>query len=119
GLVAWGETQEESYGLTLELVERALAYLRHRGAELPALAGGDRPEPHLFLARLRGRLSRETRKVLAVDTAQRDLAERADADVLASRRSTPDHMLRIGSRTCVLELERELDAPIAAFEEVV
>jgi NAD(P)-dependent dehydrogenase (short-subunit alcohol dehydrogenase family) len=55
--------------------------------------------------------------VLAVDTGQRDLADRPDADVLATRRATPDHMLRIGSRTCVLELDGELEEPIAAFEE--
>jgi rhamnulose-1-phosphate aldolase/alcohol dehydrogenase len=115
GLVTWGESHEESYGLTLELVGRARGYLAGRGAELAAAVEPAR-EPHVFLPRLRGRLSAGTRKVLAVDAGQRDLAGRPDADVLAARRSTPDHMLRIGSRTCLLELDGDLEGPVAAFE---
>jgi rhamnulose-1-phosphate aldolase/alcohol dehydrogenase len=116
GLVTWGATHEESYGLTLELVERAREYLAALGAELGVAVEPAR-DRHLFLARLRGRLSRESRKVLALDAAQRDLADRADVGLLAARRSTPDHMLRIGSRTCVLDLDDDLDGPVRAFED--
>jgi rhamnulose-1-phosphate aldolase/alcohol dehydrogenase len=116
GLVTWGESHEESYGLTLELVGKARSYLAGRGADV-AVALDPARERHLFLARLRGRLSGGTRKVLAVDAGQRELAARPDADVLAGRRSTPDHMLRIGTRTCLLELDGDVDGPVAAFEQ--
>jgi rhamnulose-1-phosphate aldolase/alcohol dehydrogenase len=113
GLVAWGETHEESYGLTLELVERASRFLSSAGA-----ARGDEPDgatAERFLARLRGRLSRGRRRVLATGRDQRTLADRDDVGVLAGLRSTPDHMLRIGSRTCVLDLDGDLGA-VDAFE---
>jgi len=92
GLVTWGESHEESYELTRELVDRAAAYvgLRPVRVELGGAAG---------LVGLRGRVSRSRRQVLAVDVAQRALAGRDDAVEIASMRSTPDHMLRIGAET--------------------
>jgi rhamnulose-1-phosphate aldolase/alcohol dehydrogenase len=115
GLVTWGETHEESYGLTLELVGLAERFLGPR----PQLPEEPEPEGALvesFLARLRGRLSRERRQVLATARAQRPLAERADAERLASLRSTPDHMLRIGVRSCVIGLQDDVGKRIDAFE---
>jgi len=116
GLVTWGEAHEESYGLLLELVSRARDHLKQRGADLAVAfppehgpAGGD-----LSLARLRGRLSRRRRQVLAVDAGQRDLADRPDAAELAAERGTPDHMLRIGIRSCVLD--GDVDDPVGEFE---
>jgi NAD(P)-dependent dehydrogenase (short-subunit alcohol dehydrogenase family) len=52
--------------------------------------------------------------VLAVDAGQRGLADRDDVDAIAAARSTPDHMLRIGSRTCVLR-DGEPDAGARVF----
>src|SRR5262249_2595178 len=80
----------------------------------PAPAGADPASNNLLLARLRGRVSRERRQVLAVDAGQRDLAERDDAAELGNVRSTPDHMLRIGVRSCLLDGDPE--ERIAAFE---
>src|SRR4029077_739190 len=100
GLVTWGDTHEESYGVTVELVARARAFLERRGAELAGAC--DQPWSEVderLLARLRGRLSSERRQVLAVAPGQRLLADRADVDAIAALRSTPDHMLRIGRRT--------------------
>jgi rhamnose utilization protein RhaD (predicted bifunctional aldolase and dehydrogenase)/NAD(P)-dependent dehydrogenase (short-subunit alcohol dehydrogenase family) len=94
GLVTWGETHEESYALTRELVDRAAAYVGLGPVEVVPRAAGNK----LLLA-LRGRLSKERRQVLAVDAAQREIADRRDAAELAAMRSTPDHMLRIGART--------------------
>ncbi len=116
GLVTWGDTHEESYGLTLELVGLAQRFL---GPRPPAQ---EEPEPdgalvESFLARLRGRLSRERRQVLATDRTQRPLAERPDFERLANLRSTPDHMLRIGVRSCVAGLDDDLGARIDAFED--
>jgi rhamnose utilization protein RhaD (predicted bifunctional aldolase and dehydrogenase)/NAD(P)-dependent dehydrogenase (short-subunit alcohol dehydrogenase family) len=104
GLVTWGDTHEESYELTLELVERARAYLGV--SEAPA----EEAEPEgavveRFLVRLRGRLSRDRRVVLATSRGQRAIADRPDATRVAARRSTPDHMLRIGALSCVVGLD--------------
>jgi len=93
GLVTWGETDEESYGRTRELVDRAARFLGLRPVELEVVPSSR------SLLELRGRVSRERRQVLAVDAAQRALAERPDAAEIAAMRSTPDHMLRIGART--------------------
>ncbi|HVU76773.1 MAG TPA: bifunctional aldolase/short-chain dehydrogenase [Gaiellaceae bacterium] len=120
GLVTWGETHEESYRLTLELVRRAREHLSARGAGLSVAVGydggSDVRQREDFLVRLRGRLSREQRQVLAVDFGQQDLAVRPDVEAIAAARGTPDHMLRIGPQSCVLDLRGDVDAPIAAFE---
>jgi rhamnose utilization protein RhaD (predicted bifunctional aldolase and dehydrogenase)/NAD(P)-dependent dehydrogenase (short-subunit alcohol dehydrogenase family) len=89
GLVTWGD---DSYELTIELVDRAAAYVGMRLVEIER--GGA-----ASLVELRGRISRERRQVLAVDAAQQAIAERPDAGEIAAMRSTPDHMLRIGART--------------------
>jgi NAD(P)-dependent dehydrogenase (short-subunit alcohol dehydrogenase family) len=92
GLVTWGESHDESYGLTVELVERAAAYIGLGPVEVQRRGAAP------FVA-LRGQLSKERRQVLAVDGAQLAIADRNDLDEIISMRSTPDHMLRIGART--------------------
>jgi rhamnulose-1-phosphate aldolase/alcohol dehydrogenase len=118
GLVTWGDEPEESYGLTLELVARADEYVRSRAGVTATVSGevpaGERVES--FLARLRGRLSRERRQVLACDWS-RDVSDRPDVERVAAARSTPDHMLRIGSRSCVVGLDDDLDEGVGAYEE--
>ena len=53
---------------------------------------------------MRGRLSRDGRVVLHQDRDQRDLADRDDvAAVATAARSTPDHLLRIGHETLVVD----------------
>jgi rhamnose utilization protein RhaD (predicted bifunctional aldolase and dehydrogenase)/NAD(P)-dependent dehydrogenase (short-subunit alcohol dehydrogenase family) len=113
GLVTWGETHEESYGLTLELVALARDYLGEREETEPAEPDGDRVES--FLLRLRGALSGQRRVVLVPGRSQRRLADRPDVERLASMRSTPDHMLRIGGRSAVIPLDGDVDAAIEAF----
>jgi len=116
GLVTWGEAHEESYGLVLELVSRARVYLKERGAEVTVAfpPSGEPAGNNLFLARLRGRVSSGRRQVLAVDPGQRDLADRPEAGEIAAERGTPDHMLRIGIRSCVLD--GDLEERIGRFE---
>jgi rhamnose utilization protein RhaD (predicted bifunctional aldolase and dehydrogenase)/NAD(P)-dependent dehydrogenase (short-subunit alcohol dehydrogenase family) len=104
GLVTWGNTHEESYELTIELVARAREYL----GVPPAPPMASELDLERFLVRLRGRLSSEQRVVLATDGSQRELADRSDVEQVASMRSTPDHMLRIGARTAVVDLDGEL-----------
>jgi NAD(P)-dependent dehydrogenase (short-subunit alcohol dehydrogenase family)/ribulose-5-phosphate 4-epimerase/fuculose-1-phosphate aldolase len=92
GLVTWGETHEESYGLTLELVGCAAEYVGLAPVELELVGAAQ-------VVRLRGQVSQRRRQVVVVDAAQRELAEREDADEIAAMRGTPDHMLRIGAET--------------------
>jgi rhamnose utilization protein RhaD (predicted bifunctional aldolase and dehydrogenase)/NAD(P)-dependent dehydrogenase (short-subunit alcohol dehydrogenase family) len=113
GLVTWGDTHEASYSLTLELVALAKAFLDDRAEdELPEPDGA---EVESFLVRLRGRLSHERRVVLAAGRDQRMLAGRTDAGRLASMRSTPDHMLRIGGYSAVIPLDGDIDEAVVAF----
>jgi rhamnose utilization protein RhaD (predicted bifunctional aldolase and dehydrogenase)/NAD(P)-dependent dehydrogenase (short-subunit alcohol dehydrogenase family) len=115
GLVTWGDSHEESYGLTLELVEQAREYLGPE-PQPPELREPDGRAVESFLVRLRGRLSRAGRQIVRGSLAQQPLAGRPDVDAVAAMRSTPDHMLRIGARTCVLRLDDDVDAVVGAFE---
>ncbi|MDF3040326.1 MAG: rhamnulose-phosphate aldolase/alcohol dehydrogenase [Thermomicrobiales bacterium] len=119
GLVTWGDSHEESYGTTLDLVARAEAYLtereRHHEAYAPDL---DAATTEALLLELRGLLSRDGARVLIVDRGQRALADRADVDLVAtSARATPDHVLRIGARSLVVRDAEAVAEAVGAFEE--
>ena len=106
GLVTWGETGAESYNRTIELVERAEAYLR---AKLPQ---PDRIETHVvpahdnpteLLLKLRGRLGHV---ILRWEGGQeyRAISDRPDLRAIAEAGpATADHVLRIRPWACVLE----------------
>ena len=119
GLVTWGETHEESYGQTLQLVAQAEAYLAGRLAQAAGEGIADLPdaERRRLLATLRGRLSRDRRVILAVDPTQRDFADRQDVDAVATEaRATPDHILRIGARSAVVRHASDVEPVLTAFE---
>ena len=86
-------------------MERARHYLdenrgQRRTLPRPDIAG----DGEMLLASMRGRLSRDGRVVLHQDRDQRDLADRDDvAAVATAARSTPDHLLRIGHETLVVD----------------
>ena len=119
GLVTWGETDEESLGLTLDLVARAEAYLAERlpvaePVQSPAFAAEERRD---LLLTLRGRLSRDRRVVLVTDASQQPFADRPDVETVATAgRATPDHILRIGARSAVVRGAAEAGAVVDAFE---
>ncbi|HUG56476.1 MAG TPA: class II aldolase/adducin family protein, partial [Candidatus Limnocylindrales bacterium] len=118
GLVTWGETHEASYGLMLDLVERAETYLsertrRPRPRTVPDIGDDDLAE---ILTRLRGRLSRTRRQVLLVDRSQRWLADRRDVADIASARATPDHLLRISTGGIVVVTAAEVEPAVDGFE---
>lgn len=118
GLVTWGDTHEASYQRTLDLVQRAEAYLAQFPSSEP-VAREDLGEEGVaaLLLKLRGLLSRDGRRVLHVDRSQRAIADREDVDAVAARRGTPDHMLRIGTRSLVLHDLNRVAEEVAAFEE--
>jgi rhamnose utilization protein RhaD (predicted bifunctional aldolase and dehydrogenase) len=119
GLVTWGQTHEESYGRTLELVARAETYLAERERPNPSSAPdlNDAAAEALLLT-LRGLLSRDGRRVLHVDRAQQVFANRPDVDLVATAaRATPDHVLRIGARSLVVHDPASVAEVVASFEE--
>ena len=119
GLVTWGEEHERSYGDTVELAARARAYLDAQGPCRPGAGAPDLPaaETARLLAALRARLSAGgRRKLLHVDVTQRDLADRDDVEAVAAGRGTPDHLLRIGTRSVVVRERRRRGAAVDAFE---
>jgi rhamnose utilization protein RhaD (predicted bifunctional aldolase and dehydrogenase) len=118
GLVTWGDTHEASYQRTIDLVERAEAYLAQFPAPAPVVRADLSEEAvAALLLELRGLLSRDGRRVLHLDRSQRAIADRPDVDAVAARRGTPDHMLRIGTTSLVLHEGDQVAEQVAAFEE--
>ena len=120
GLVTWGESHEESYGRTLDLVARADAYLA--GREKPSSAARppelDAATAETLLLTLRGQLSRNGRRILSIDRGQRILADRPDVNQVATAaRATPDHVLRIGARSLVVRGPESIAKAVAEFED--
>ena len=128
GLVTWGETHEESEGLTHELVDRADRYLwakgtgvtepRHEPFRDPSSLGFEAAGADELLVRLRGRLSAGGggRKVLRVDESQRRFADRPDVAALASLGpATADHILRLHTGSLVVESAADVDKAVDAW----
>src|SRR5690349_2122922 len=74
GLIVWGDTAEEAYRRTIEVINRAVAFVNERTSDVPRF-GGRRIDPTGSLAELlpaiRGAVSSERSKVLTVDTSDR------------------------------------------------
>jgi rhamnulose-1-phosphate aldolase/alcohol dehydrogenase len=128
GLVTWGETAEESYRKTIELVERAEAWIGAQGSGIGSRAAGTgdskvdadpgrvavdpsraemvvppASELSSILLRLRGRLGHRILRLWS-DEPYQTLANRLDvAEIAASGPATPDHILRIRPWACVVE----------------
>ena len=104
GLVTWGETHEQSYGLTLELVERARAYLGAAGRS-PIAAAARAPRPSSSCPAARAALARGGARCSRSRLRSARSPTETTSRGLAAMRGTPDHMLRIGSSSCVVELD--------------
>ena len=99
GLVTWGETHEESYELTLELVGRAREFLGEprRAAEQPEPDG--RAVESVPRAAARAALARAAVGARGRPQASARSPTAPTSSGSPAMRSTPDHMLRIGART--------------------
>ncbi len=109
GLVTWGQTHEESYGRTIEAINRAARFVASKGGEP---FGGRKPEPPAperreellaeVLPVLRGELSSGTeeasQKILRVDYASEDVIDfvsGSDSKKLSQvGAACPDHLVR-------------------------
>jgi rhamnulose-1-phosphate aldolase/alcohol dehydrogenase len=126
GLVTWGDTSEESYEATLEAVQRALDALAAVAPAEPlgALAVPPlRPEARAralaeLLPRLRGRISRERRHVLEVDTSQAALdfvGRERSAELSRVGAACPDHLVNTKAKPLFLT-DAPLDEQLDAYE---
>jgi rhamnulose-1-phosphate aldolase/alcohol dehydrogenase len=104
GLVVWGESAEEAYRRTIEVINQAADFVNARTEGVPRFGGAvqsgdeERREAllHAVLPALRGAVSSERRKVLVVDTSPRvqELVSSRDApDLVAIGAACPDHLV--------------------------
>lgn len=105
GLVCWGDTAEEAYTTTIEVIEKAVRWTNERlagavrfgGPAAGALTDGARTEIlDAILPALRGALSSERHKLLTVDTSPSsvEFASSVEAEKLvAVGAACPDHLV--------------------------
>jgi rhamnulose-1-phosphate aldolase/alcohol dehydrogenase len=105
GLVVWGDSAEEAYRRTIEVINRAVAFVNARTAGAQRFDGpaGEPLEEgrrdallRAVLPALRGALSSERAKVLVVDTSPRAIefvASRAAGELTGIGAACPDHLV--------------------------
>ena len=76
GLVVWGDSAEEAYKRTIEVINQAVAFVNERTGDTPRFGGrhpaADRARPELLrelLPAIRGAVSSEKHKLLTLDTS--------------------------------------------------
>ena len=134
GLFTWADDAKDCYLTTLEIINKAAAWLEARSAGKPAFGGQTRPtlepaERRAIAARLmpviRGLISRDRHKVGNFDDqpAVLDFVGSAMLETLAPLgTSCPDHFLRTKIRPLVVDFDPanpDLDAAIAGLEQAV
>jgi rhamnulose-1-phosphate aldolase/alcohol dehydrogenase len=99
GLIVWGDTAEEAYRKTIEVINQAVAFVNERTGDVPRF-GGRKSEPsgslHELLPAIRGAVSSERAKVLTVDTSDRVMefvTSRQAADLVTVGAPCPDHLV--------------------------
>ena len=107
GLVTWADNSRDCYQRTVDVVERARAFV-----EANAIAGGPPPrhddmpddEVRRLLLHLRGAVGQTGHRVLRVDGRLREVADHPQAaDIVAGGVSSADHMLRIKPRSVLVD----------------
>ena len=107
GLVVWGDSAEEAYRRTIEVINRAIDFVNARAAGEARFGGPDEGAGHLddtardamlraILPALRGAVSSERHKLLVVDTSPRALefVSSRDAGELSDvGAACPDHLV--------------------------
>ena len=102
GLVVWGDTAEEAYRRTIEVINRAAEFVNTKTADTPRFGGSlapafDRRELlREVLPALRGAVSEERSKVLVFDTSPRAVefvSSRDAAELVSVGAACPDHLV--------------------------
>src|ERR1700754_2651527 len=99
GLIVWGDTAEEAYRRTIEVINQAVAFVNHRTGDVSRF-GGRKLEPgsglEALLPAIRGAVSSERSKVLTLDTSERVMqfvcSEEA-ASLVKVGAPCPDHLV--------------------------
>src|SRR4051794_37438891 len=99
GLIVWGDTAEEAYRKTIEVINQAVAFVNERTGDVSRF-GGRKLEPAgdltALLPAIRGAVSSERAKVLTVDTSDRVMefvcSEQASRLVTVGA-PCPDHLV--------------------------
>jgi rhamnulose-1-phosphate aldolase/alcohol dehydrogenase len=101
GLIVWGETAEEAYRKTIEVINQAVAFVNERTGDLARFGGRKLSVEngellHELLSAIRGAVSSERAKVLTVDTSNRALefVSSVEAEQLVTVGAPcPDHLV--------------------------
>ncbi len=101
GLVVWGDTAEEAYRRTIEVINRAVDFVNGKTAgeqrfDGPAGDDGGQDVLRAVLPALRGAVSSERPKVLVVDTSPRVrefVSSRAAPELVTVGAACPDHLV--------------------------
>jgi rhamnulose-1-phosphate aldolase/alcohol dehydrogenase len=102
GLVVWGDSAEEAYRRTIAVINEAAEFVNARTAERPRFGGSlatsfdRRAVLRDVLPALRGAVSSEHSKILAVDTSSRALefvSSRAAPELVTVGAACPDHLV--------------------------
>jgi rhamnulose-1-phosphate aldolase/alcohol dehydrogenase len=129
GTITWGATVREAYEATIELITRAEEAIAERrrgrrafgGPRVPVLEPAAQRATALDLApRLRGRLSRERRVIIAFDDspAVTEFVSSADTPALSQiGPATPDHTIYTKRLPCFVALDAAGD-PAATWKAV-
>lgn len=118
GLVTWGNTHEESYLKTIELEEKAKAYINSHKLKRATnpLETLKTDKLTTILLRLRGQLSQKQKQIVTIDEKQLELANRKDVEQIATGgRSTLEHILRIGKDSLVLSESDDCKQAIQSY----
>jgi rhamnulose-1-phosphate aldolase/alcohol dehydrogenase len=101
GLIVWGDSAEEAYRRTIEVINRAVEFVNERTGHVPRFGGrlSGSADPGLLrelLPTIRGAVSSERAKVLTVDMSPRTLefVSSVDAERLVTVGAPcPDHLV--------------------------
>ena len=102
GLVVWGDSAEEAYRRTIDVINRAAEFVNAKTAGTPRFGGSlttnvdRRALLREVLPALRGAVSDERSKILVVDTSPRALefvSSRDAADLVSVGAACPDHLV--------------------------
>jgi rhamnulose-1-phosphate aldolase/alcohol dehydrogenase len=100
GLIVWGDTAEEAYRKTIEVINQAVAFVNQLTGDEPRFGGqlarGDSALLEQLLPTIRGAVSSERAKVLTVDTSARavEFVSSIEAEQLATVGAPcPDHLV--------------------------
>jgi rhamnulose-1-phosphate aldolase/alcohol dehydrogenase len=131
GLVTWGQTGEESYTRTMDVINQAADFVADRSGGRPAFGGSLVPPPDsgrqqdiiaAVLPTLRGAVSHQQAKILLVDTSE-DIMEfvcGANSKALSQvGAACPDHLIRTKMRPVWIDFDIEHDSVETLKQRVV